>query len=991
MTSRKQLLILLLLTSCCLSVWSQSFSVSGRVSNAKDNTPVEFATILLKDSRLWAVTDSKGQFAIHNVPQGRETMTVSCLGFATYNLNFNINKDITNLRIQLREDNLSLDEVQVVARRKDNESTTAYTIDRKTLDNQQIINLADISSLLPGGKVTNPSLMSDSRLALRAGSSEAGNAAFGTAIDVDGVRLSNNAAVGETRSASTRGISASNIESVEVITGIPSVEYGDLSNGIVKVNTRKGASPFIVEGSVNQHTRQIAVNKGLSLGQHAGVLNFSLEHARSFSDAASPHTAYQRNALSLNYMNVWMRQTRPLTLNIGFRGNIGGYNADSDPDNDLDDYAKVRDNQYSGHFSLQWQPNLAWVTQLQLTGSISATDRLATSYYNTSSASTQPYIHAMTQGYHIAEDYDANPNADIILGPTGYWYVKQFTGNKPLSASLKLKYEWVREVKRVTNALKLGAQYSYDHNNGRGTYYDDMRYAPTWRRYEYSDLPAMNNVGLYAEDMLTIATSRHQSLQLTLGLRDDITTISGSDYGTASSLSPRLNAKYTFLRRGKGFVRGFNVYAGWGKSVKLPSFEVLYPSPAYSDRLAFSSTSDENNRSYYAYYTFPTKAIYNKDLKWQSARQVDVGMELQTKIATVSVSAFYTKTVDPYMATSVFTPYTYYYTPPSAVQGLSIAAADRAFTIDKNGTVTVSDRAGNLSPVTLQSQQRNTYVTNTEYVNASPTYRWGLEWIIDFRQIRPLRTQIRLDGNYYHYKSLDATLFADVPLGINSRMSDGRPYQYIGYYSGANATSTSYDASASVTNGAISKNANLNVTFTTHIPRLRMIMALRVETSLYTWRRAMSQYKDGSSRGYALEEGSNLFGEPYDGKTEDQTVIVYPEYYSTWENPAERLPYLERLRWAQENDRNLYNDLAQLAVRSNYSYVLNPNKLSAYYSANFSITKEIGDHISISFYANNFFNNMHKVHSSQTDLDTVLFGSSYIPNFYYGLSLRLKI
>ena len=105
-----------------------------------------------------------------------------------------------------------------------------------------------------------------------------------------------------------------------------------------------------------------------------------------------------------------------------------------------------------------------------------------------------------------------------------------------------------------------------------------------------------------------------------------------------------------------------------------------------------------------------------------------------------------------------------------------------------------------------------------------------------------------------------------------------------------------------------------------------------------------------------------------------------------------RIPAADRaFRAAKDNDKKLYSDLAQLIVRSNYPYTMNPNRLSAYYSANFSVTKEIGDHISISFYANNFFNNMRRVHSSQTDLYTSLFGSSYIPTYYYGLSLRLKI
>lgn len=987
--------LLLLLIAFCVQLHAQGYVISGQVVSNKNKAPIEYASILIRENGLWAVSDSKGNYTIKNVPAGKTTLVVRCLGFATATISLNVSGNRSNLKISLKEDNLSLDEVQVVAKRKENDATTAYVIDRNALDNQQIVNIGDITSLLPGGKVVNPTLMNDSRIALHAGSSEAGNAAFGTAIDVDGVRLSNNAAAGETTSASTRAISVSNVESVEIVTGIPSVEYGDLSNGMVKINTRKGATPFIVEGSINQHTRQISLTKGFTLGGNAGMLNTSLEHARSFSDAASPHTSYQRNVLSLNYMNTWMRQSMPLTLNVGFRGNVGGYNAKGDPDNDLEDYSKVRDNHYSGNFSLQWQLNKKWITQLQFSGSISASDRLATNYSNTSSSSTQPYIHAMVQGYHIAEDYDANPNASIILGPTGYWYVKSFRDSKPLSANLKLRYEWVREMKRVTNALKLGAQYSYDHNGGKGLYYDDMRYAPTWRPYLYKDLPSMNNYAFFAEDKITIATGKRQSFQLTAGVREDITAIHGSDYGTVSSLSPRFNGKYVFLEHGKGFVNGVNVYLGWGKSVKLPSFQVLYPSPAYSDQLAFSSTSDENNRSYYAYYTYPTSALYNKDLKWQSARQWDMGMEISTRVATLSVSAFYTKTVDPYMATSVFTPYTYYYTGPSALESAMqknwIDATDRAFTINDNGTVTVSDRNGNVSPMQLVSQQRNTYISNTKYVNAATLERWGIDWILDFRQIRPLRTQIRLDGNYYHYKSLDNTLFADVPMGVNTRMTDGRLFQYIGYYRGASASSASYDANASVTNGAISKQVNLNVTFTTHIPKIRLIMSLRIENSLYSWRRAMSQYADGSSRGYMLENAEDFFGVPYDGKSEDKTVIVYPEYYSTWENPSERIPYLEKVLWAKDNDQALYNDLRQLAVRTNYSYTLNPNRVSYYYSANFTITKEIGDHISLSFYANNFFNNMGKVHSTQTDLDTALFGSAYIPSFYYGLSLRLKL
>ena len=320
----------------------------------------------MKENGLWAITGADGTFRIKNIPAGKVVLTIQCLGYATRQIALDINKDIPRLRINLKQENLKLDEVTVTAKRKDNESTTSYTIDRAALDQQQLLNVSDIATLLPGGKTVNATLMSDNRMALRSGSQEKGNASFGTAIEVDGMRLDNNAATGETAGASTRTISSSNIESIEVVTGIPSVEYGDLSNGVVKVNTRKGKSPFIVEGKLNQHTQQIALNKGFDLGGHDGVLNVSFEHARSFSNAASPHTAYQRNILSLHYMNIFMRETTPLTLNVGLTGNIGGYNAESDPDNELDDYSKSRDNNLRAHFELNWLLNKKWITNLSL-------------------------------------------------------------------------------------------------------------------------------------------------------------------------------------------------------------------------------------------------------------------------------------------------------------------------------------------------------------------------------------------------------------------------------------------------------------------------------------------------------------------------------------------------------------------------------------------------------------------------------------------------
>ena len=305
---------------------AQGVLLSGRVTSSADGQPVEYASVLLKESKLWAITDAQGRYRIAHVPAGKATVTVQCMGYVPLTQVLTIGTKDVVADLVMQEENLKLEGIEVVARRNTDGGTTSYSVDRTALDNQQVLNITDISTLLPGGKTINGSLMSDDRMALRSGSSEKGNASFGTAIEVDGQRIDNNGMMGETLGAGTRNIGSSDIESVDIVTGIPSVEYGDLSNGVVKVHTRKGQSPFIIEGKLSQHTRQIAVSKGFDMGRNRGVVNANVEDARSFTDIASPYTAYQRNVMTLKYSNTFFRNTTPLTLHAALTGNVGGYN-----------------------------------------------------------------------------------------------------------------------------------------------------------------------------------------------------------------------------------------------------------------------------------------------------------------------------------------------------------------------------------------------------------------------------------------------------------------------------------------------------------------------------------------------------------------------------------------------------------------------------------------------------------------------------------------
>ena len=990
---RKAIALILFLTISAVATANTSstaiaidgrFKVSGRVIDESTLQPLPYAIVKVSNLDLWATTDANGTFAIENIPQGPTSIEVRTLGYVTRTVQFNINRNTDLKNIRLKEENLSIPGVEVTARKKSTIGTTTYSIDRNTLDHSQALSLNDIMALLPGGQTVNSTLTDDSRMALRSASGERGNAAFGTAIEVDGMRLNNNASMSETQSASTRNISTSNIESIEVIAGIPGVEYGDISNGVVKVNTRRGHTPWIMEASMNPYTRQVALSKGMALAKNAGTLNFSLEHARSFTDIASPHTAYSRNIMSATYNKVFRMKGSSLNLTTSLTGNIGGYNSEADPDAFRDTYQRQRDNQLRANLQIDWLCNSkrSGVFNVALQAAFSTADRRSESYTNTSSSSTQAYLHTMTNGYAIAKDYaDGMGTGDIILGPTGYWYVRSFNDQKPLTMQLKLKGEWTRRILGAVNKLTVGTELNSTRNNGQGTYYDDMRLAPTWRPYDYSLLPTMHSLAMFIEERLTIGR-----LMIVGGLRDDITMISGSDYGTAASLSPRLNARYNII---KGKNASLTLHAGYGKSVKLPSFQVLYPADTYTDRLVFTPGSTADGKAYYAYYTDVKRALYTRNLKWQHANQVEAGLDATVGKARLSVSAFWSRTYNPYQTLNVYTPFAYNQTSQSALEGCGIAAADRIYDVNPTTGVVSVTSATDGHTVTLPYSTRRTYTANRQYVNGSPVTRYGLEWVAEMPIISNRHTlglSLRIDGKYYHYRGIDNTLIAGSPNGIGDQAESSDVQPLIGYYVGSNVTSASTASTPTVSNGMLDKGCSLNTTLTARIPRLRLIMTMRLEATLLNYRRNLSDNRTT----IALNEAGDVTGTKYTGQT-DHYVAVYPEYYSTWDNPSERIPFAEALLAAKDNNPTLYRQLSNLIVRSNTAYYFNPQDVSAYCSANFSVTKEIGRWVSLSFYANNCFNNLASVRNAQTRLKTSLFDSGYVPKFYYGASVRVKL
>ena len=936
----RKLLILfaLLLTSVC--AYAQTWSVSGRIAEAGSDTPVTGAVVRIGEDYLWAVSDAEGGFTFRNVQAGKHVMEVSCLGFVNVVMEIDVNKDIEGLDIRLKESSLALDEVVVTAQKAKDGLSTSHNLGRDALNHLQLSNMTDVAALLPGGKTINPDLTAKNQFSLREGGSNVGNSAFGTAVEVDGVRLGNNASFGDMGGVDTRSVAVENIESIEVITGVPSAEYGDLSSGMVKINTRKGRTPVNLTFSVNPRTYQTSVSKGIDLQENNGVLNLSAEWARAVKKLISPYESYTRSGLTLSYSNTFAKVLR---FEAGFTGNIGGMDSKDDPDAFTGEYEKERDNVFRGSTSLTWLLNKSWVTNLKLDASVNFNDNLYHYHKYESYGSSQPAVHAEQEGYFLAERLPLTYFSDQIID------------SKELDFAASLKYNWHKRWDDMKSLLKAGVQWKANGNVGEGEYYKDPSLAANgYRPRPYSQYPFMHNLSVYAEEHLTMPVASTK-LEVTAGLRLENVFIKNSLYNKKTTLSPRFNAKWQLSD-------GLSIRGGWGITEKLPSYHVLYPKQEYRDIQTYGFS--HGDQTSYIYYTQPYTVVYNPELRWQRNSNSEIGIDAEFRGMKVSLVGFYNVTKGTYNFLNVYEPYSY-----------DILQRPEGFVMPDNPQIKVDSQTGMMyvrgsqdeywTPMDVKVTDR-TFAKSTKQNNGADVKRAGAELVVEFPEIKPLKTTFRLDAAYTYTKYLNEQLSAYYQKGWSHTTLADRSYQYLGIYAnGGNDDS--------VTNGKITHNLDANLTAITHIPQARIIITCRLEATLLRRSRNLSQY-NGAEYAFTVSETDNnpTGGNIYDGKS---YTAIYPVSYMDLDGNVH--PFTA----AQAADP----DFANLILKSDNIYTFAQDGYGMYMSANLSITKEIGDHVSLSFFANNFTNSRPYVKSMATGV-----GAIFTPVFYYGLTCRLK-
>ena len=572
----------------------------------KTGEPLSGATMQLVQSGLWGISGKDGEVEIRNVPRLPVAYKVSMLGYKDVEGEICLDgKD--NVRILMEEESLSMREVVVVAQAGQGGESTTSIIGRQALDHLQATSLKDILQLLPGGvSMKNPSLTSPGQFKVRTLASD-DNATFGAAIIINGMPVSTNANMNTglglssissgNSGADLRSIATDDIESVEIIRGVASAEYGDVSSGVMIVNKRIGVSDLNMKARIMPGIMQLHAGKGFDI-KSAGSLNISADYARGTSDPRFLTDKYNRGLLSLAHRKTLPDKTWTLTTNLDLSYTGEWKGADPDAPEAMKKFFSSRD-----AFSLRLSHNgmlkldkalartLKYDVALSLSSDCIFNDRLV-------SVGSGAILDATKDGMYEGTPY-----------PSSYETLSG-TKSNPVMYWAKFSDLFYLNVGNMSNRFNVGTEWKIEGNRGIGQYDKTLKFKAFAqdRVRRFCDIPYMNQISAYVEDnvVLTFSERRYPNITGQVGVR--WTVVQPWRNERMMALSPRLNIavnpeRYLSLR------------LGYGISEKVPSLQDLYPSPDYYD--FYNMSVSDGQKSYYLYSTrvFDNKPVSIKTMR----------------------------------------------------------------------------------------------------------------------------------------------------------------------------------------------------------------------------------------------------------------------------------------------------------------------------------------------------------------------------------------
>ena len=775
--------------------------IRGFVFDAETKEPIVGATVTYEQkSRLLTVTNADGQFQI---PRNNESrLKISYIGYKTL-----ITTPTKDGRYLIQAEISRLGEVVVTAQ-ESRGLTSASKIEKHAMEHLQPSSFADLLELLPGGQSKDPVLNAANTIRLREANpmgSDYATSSLGTSFLVDGAPISTNANMqyvsGAWESAATsrdntnagvdmRTISTDDVESVEIVRGIPSVEYGDLTSGLVKINRRRGGHDWQARLKSDMGSQLFYLSKA-SEWTNGTTLNLSADYLDSKADPRNELNNYTRVTLSARLGQTWhhSHHTLQLTTNLDYTGSFDGEKQDPDLNKGAVDKYKSAYNRmaFSGQLELKMN-RPTWLRDALLMAAASYQHDKIT---RTRTVSVQSMTGVVLN--HDEGDFDA------LIIPYVYDASHDVDG-KPLNVFLKLNAHLQIPSSKVANTLLIGADWNMDKNYGDGQVFDPERPVyPTAqiRMRSLSEKPANHTLSFYAEEKTKLPLGCYK-LELMAGIRALQMLNLPADYSMRGYwyLDPRFNMGFTFPRftlfGQPSFVR---LSGGIGQHTKMPTIDQLFPDPAYIDllQLKYYHVNPAYCRINQRTYIIPgTNAALSaaRNLKWEVTGDLNIGGNRLT------VTYFHENMESGFRNQTTYVPYEYKKYDASAVDASTLTAPP---SLDE-------------MPYELLTE----LCAYSHYENGSQTLKEGVELTFASKRLPKLHTRLTITGAWFRTTYRNSQLMMERP----SVVVDNSRIKYVGLY---------HDQES-----VVNEMANTNFMLDTDVPKLKLGFSISAQCQWYT-------------------------------------------------------------------------------------------------------------------------------------------------------------
>lgn len=656
MLKLKKKVLLLAFQFVILSVSGQA--LTGIVVEADNKKPISGVKVGIENTGIWAVTDQSGSFQINY--NANETLVFSKAGLIEEKKSY-VTIPANKITVEMQIASIRIKEIMLSAKKK---NYSEIEIKEEALKNIQAFSLNEVLEQIPGQKLQNLNLNEFKPIVFRSivpnnvSDEGFGNKSFGTAIVVDGIPISNNENMqsyagnytpnsnswgnqGSVFSPNTIGFGAEggyfsnanfgadlreipveNIESVEVVQGIASAKYGDLTSGLITIQQKSGRTPYRAYLALRDGTQEYNFNKGFKINDKLGFLNINLNYLSSNSDPRTKFNNYERVSTNLMWTVYNKNKNISNSFSVDFSNNFDTANFEEEDINMTVVRNKKRDIRISNRFN--WRFKDFFFDNLNINANYSQ------GYQNS-------YRSSLLNGGGSLVGTSINEGVYTgTYSPPSYFQVQEVEG-KPISMffSADLKKNLKTESKWIHNFL-VGTSMRSSDNKGAGRLGSPESIIPefvgtgkAFRPYNYGEnVRAEYQFSAYAEDNIFKRFGSY-IFNFNAGLRFD------NQFG-ASVLQPRIN---TYL-----IYKNFKFRGGFGISSKAPGINMIYTGPRYYDVVL----ADVRLPGFYNLGIMQTYVDFadNKNLKPSKSMRSEIGIDYKFPIGNVGLTAYYNNLYD---------------------------------------------------------------------------------------------------------------------------------------------------------------------------------------------------------------------------------------------------------------------------------------------------------------------------------------------------------